>query len=84
MHMCMYVCIYVYTCMCMYIYTYIGGANGCKMYVGKYIYMYIYIHIFYIGGANGCKIYVGNLSWEVKWQDLKGNLSIYDSHYLLF
>jgi RNA recognition motif-containing protein len=21
--------------------------------------------------ASGCKIYVGNLSWEVRWQDLK-------------
>ena len=21
--------------------------------------------------ANGCRVYVGNLSWEVKWQDLK-------------
>lgn len=25
------------------------------------------------GGASGCKIYVGNLSWDVKWQDLKGH-----------
>lgn len=23
------------------------------------------------GGALGCRIYVGNLSWDVKWQDLK-------------
>jgi RNA recognition motif-containing protein len=26
------------------------------------------------GSGNGCAVYVGNLSWEVKWQDLKDHM----------